>query len=228
VLSPDLQVEWFWDAFDHLNVTRSALLGETCTYGSGGCAVFRLAPVANDWLHGNAVQLTPDGHLLYSARHQDWLLKIDYANGAGSGGIIWRLGPDGDFQIVSDDPSPWFSHQHDANYERGVNSHRIIVHDNGNTRWTQDHDIHSRGQVFEINEENRIATLVFNVDLGDYSRALGTAEKLPNGNYHFGLGWTSKNFSQSLEFDPMGNLVTKVEVETQMYRGFRMRSLYNH
>jgi arylsulfate sulfotransferase len=228
VLSPDLQVEWFWDAFDHLNVTRSALLGETCTYGSGGCAVFRLAPVANDWLHGNAIQLTPDGHLLYSARHQDWLIKIDYGNGAGSGGIIWRLGPDGDFQIVSDDPSPWFSHQHDANYETGANSHRIIVHDNGNTRWTQDRGIHSRGQVFEIDEDNRVATLVFNVDLGDYSRALGSAEKLPNGNYHFGLGWTSNNFSQSLEFDPMGNLVTKVEVETQMYRGFRMRSLYSH
>ena len=73
-----------------------------------------------------------------------------------------------------------------------------------------------------------MATLVFNVDLGDYSRALGSAEKLPNGNYHFGLGWTSNNFSQSLEFDPAGNLVTKVEVETQMYRGFRMRSLYSH
>ena len=52
--------------------------------------------------------MTADGNLLYSARHQDWLIKIDYANGAGSGRVIWRLGKDGDFTMRSDDPSPWF------------------------------------------------------------------------------------------------------------------------
>ena len=44
VLSPDLQVEWFWDAFHHLEVTTQALLGETCTVREGGCAVFRWGP----------------------------------------------------------------------------------------------------------------------------------------------------------------------------------------
>jgi len=226
VLNRDLQVEWFWDAFSHLEVTRKALLGETCLFGTGGCAIFRKAPIANDWLHGNAVQLTPDGHLLYSARHQDWLIKIDYANGSGSGQVIWRLGKDGDFGVRSDDPLPWFSHQHDANFELGETSNRLLVLDNGNTRWVEDNTIHSRGQVYEVDEANRLVTLVLNADLGDYSRALGSAEKLPNGNYNFGLGWTSKDFSQALEFDPSGNLVTQVEVETQMYRAFRMRDLY--
>ena len=119
VLSPNLQVEWAWDAFEHLDVRRTAVLGETCVFGSGGCPVFRLTNVANDWLHGNAVQLAPDGNILYSSRHQDWLIKIDYSHGTGSGAVLWRLGQDGDFKIVSDDPHPWFSHQHDANFESG-------------------------------------------------------------------------------------------------------------
>jgi len=225
VLNSDLQVEWAWDAFDHLDVRRAALLGETCTFGSGGCPVFRLAAVANDWLHGNAVQLTPDGNILYSARHQDWLIKIDYAHGTGSGDVLWRLGQDGDFRIIADTPLPWFSHQHDPNFERDT-PNRLILFDNGNTRWPENHDAHSRGQVLQIDEEARTATLVFNADLGDYSRALGSAEKLENGNYHFGLGWDSNNFSQSLEYDPSGNLITQIQVETQMYRSYRMRDLY--
>jgi hypothetical protein len=224
VLDRDLQVEWSWDAFDHLDVKRAAILGETCAFASGGCPVFRLAAVANDWLHGNSLQLAPDGNILYSARHQDWLIKIDYANGSGTGDILWRLGKDGDFRMISDDPSPWFSHQHDANFERGSN--RLMLHDNGNTRWATDKSAHSRGQVLELDEQARTAKLVFNADLGDFSRALGSTEKLSNGNYNFGLGWDSNSFGQSLEFTPNGDLVTHIEVETQMYRAYRMRDMY--
>ena len=59
VLDPNLQVLWSWDSFDHLDTTRQAILGETCAAGNAGCAPWYLAPVANDWLHGNALQLTP-------------------------------------------------------------------------------------------------------------------------------------------------------------------------
>lgn len=224
VLDRDLQVEWSWDAFDHLDVNRKALLEETCVFASGGCPVFRLASIANDWLHGNSLQLTPDGNILYSARHQDWLIKIDYNNGSGSGDILWRLGKDGDFRVLSNDPEPWFSHQHDANFERGSN--RLMVHDNGNTRYATDVNAHSRGQVWEIDEQARTAQLVLNADLGDYSRALGSTERLSNGNYHFGLGWDSNSFGQALEFTPDGNLVTQFQVETQMYRAYRMKDMY--
>ena len=68
--------------------------------------------------------------------------------------------------------------------------------------------------------------LVFNADLGDFSRALGSTERLSNGNYHFGLGWNSNAFGQSLEFSPDGSLVTQIEVETQMYRAYRMKDMY--
>lgn len=225
VLDRDLQIEWSWNAFDHMDVRREALLGETCAFGSGGCPVFWLAPMANDWLHGNSVELTPDGHILYSARHQDWLVKIDYANGLGSGNVIWRLGRDGDFHTTSTDPWPWFSHQHDGKYEFDAPG-RLMVFDNGNTRQARDPTAHSRGQVWELDEETRSARLVLNLDLGDYARALGSAAKLRNGNYQFGLGWDSRNFGQSLEFDSMGQLVTHIETETQMYRSYRVANFY--
>ena len=130
-----------------------------------------LGSVANDWLHGNLMQLTPDGHLLYSARHQDWLIKIDYANGAGSGGVIWRLGPTG-ISVRSDDPLPWFSHQHDANYEPGVTSIRVARPRQRKCSMGPGprHSIARAG--LEIDEANRIVTLVLNADFGDYSRAL--------------------------------------------------------
>jgi hypothetical protein len=89
-----------------------------------------------------------------------------------------------------------------------------------------DSKIHSRGQVWRLDEEKRTAVLEHNFDLGDYARALGSAEKLSNGNYQFGLGWDSRNFSQSLEFDRDGQLVTQLETESQLYRTFRLKDLY--
>ena len=100
VLDSNLQVQWAWDTFDHLDPHRLATLNETCAAVSGGCPPIRLAALANNWTHGNSVQLTPDGNILYSARHQDWVIKIDYRNGKGTGDILWRLGKDGDFQFL--------------------------------------------------------------------------------------------------------------------------------
>src|SRR5207245_7378417 len=61
-------------------------------------------------------------------RHQDWVIKIDYRNGAGDGHVIWRLGQGGDFTVNSTDPNPWFSHQHNAHY---IDDHTLILFDNG-------------------------------------------------------------------------------------------------
>ncbi len=226
VLDRDLQVVWAWDAFDHLDAGRIANLGEICTPDGAGCPPFYLAPSANDWLHGNAVQLTPDGNLLYSIRHQDWVVKIDYRNGEGSGDIIWRLGGGGDFAIDSPDPAPWFSHQHDAVLLPGDES-LLLVYDNGNVRYAADPGAHSRGQVLHLDEAGRVATLVRDFDLGGYSFALGSAQLLPNGNYHFNSGILPGQKAQSIELDPDGNIVYAIEVGTPEYRSFRMLNLYS-
>jgi hypothetical protein len=223
ILDRDLQVQWAWDAFDQLDATRPAILGEVCRQGTGGCPVFRLADVANDWLHGNSLQLTPDGNILYSARHQDWVIKIDYENGKGSGAVIWRMGPGGDFQVQSADPWPWFSHQHDPSF---ISAELMAVFDNGNTRQREDASAESRGQVFRVDEAQRSVAPVLNVNLGGFSLALGSAQSLGNGNFHFDLGWISNGFSQAIEVDPNGTVVSRLQTETQQYRSFRMLSMY--
>jgi len=74
-----------------------------------------------------------DGSLLVSLRNQDWIVKIDYGNNSGTGNVVWRLGLQGDFSVVSNDPLPWFSHQHDIEFDGTT----FELYDNGNTRITQ-------------------------------------------------------------------------------------------
>ncbi|HYW44088.1 MAG TPA: aryl-sulfate sulfotransferase [Bryobacteraceae bacterium] len=232
VLDPNLQVVWAWDAFDHLDPHRAAILGEACTYPTTlACSVFYQAATANDWLHGNALQFTPDGNILYSTRHQDWLVKIDFANGTGSGDILWRLGQDGDFLINSPDPSPWFSHQHGPHF--AADNTTLLVFDNGNTRIAANNQMgDSRGQVLQIDEADRLATLVLNTDLGVNSSALGTAQQLSNGDYHFDAGFIVdpaspfSRFSQALEVNANGQIDWGIEIYAQEYRSFRLNDLY--
>ena len=220
VLDKDLQVIWTWDAFDHLDVHRAPILGELC--GPGPCPLIG----AVDWLHENAVSWSPaDGNLIVSVRHQDWVIKIDYARGRGDGHVIWRLGQDGDFAVSSSDPSPWFSHQHYSHY---LDDSTLILFDNGNTRQAVDPNAHSRGQVWRLDEDARTATLVVNLDVGNYSPELGTAERMPNGNYVFDSGSQGGGlFGQSIEMLPNGTRVYVQEVAARDYRSFRMTNLYH-
>lgn len=222
-LDRNFQVVWTWDTFDHLDPHRAASLGETCP--NPGCPPLFLALRANDWTHGNALELTPDGNLLYSSRHQDWIIKINYANGAGNGDILWRLGNGGDFQMISSDPQPWFSHQHGP--QLSADGTTLAVYDDGDLRQAVNPNAHSRGQVLKLDEKNRTATLVFNADLVGYSFALGNAQILPDGNYWFGGGWLlPSQTSQSIEFDPAANPVFEQAVSIPEYRVFRMPDLY--
>ncbi|HEY6346715.1 MAG TPA: aryl-sulfate sulfotransferase [Bryobacteraceae bacterium] len=238
VLGPNLQVLWAWDAFNYLDPSRAAILREICTYPTTlSCAPFYLAQKANDWLHGNCLSLTPDGNILYSMRNQDWVIKIDYGD-TGSGNILWTLGAGGDFTISYDDPRvgrsdpyPWFSGQHDVQFE--PDSITITVYDDGNTRIaTTEPSGHSRGQALRIDEKKREARLILDADLGAYSDAVGSAQLLPNGNYSFDNGFlnvppgSANFFAQSLEVNPEGQTVYGVQFGFLEYRTFRMPDLY--
>ena len=63
-LDENHQPVWLWNEFDHLDVNRQ--------------------PMAfPDWTHTNAIIYSADdGNLIISIRHQNWLVKVDYANGA--------------------------------------------------------------------------------------------------------------------------------------------------
>jgi len=223
-LDEDWRVVWYWNSFDFLDVGRKAVLDEKCAGPLGGCTLLFLAETANDWTHTNSIQYLPgDGSLLLSMRNQDWVIKIDYGNGKGTGRILWRMGRDGDFTIDSDDPDPWFTHQHDPSYD----GQSLLVYDNGNTRGAVDPAANSRGQVLRVDEALRHVTLDLNLDLGHYSEAEGSAQRLSNGNYHFLSGLLAPGpHSQSIEVLPGGERSYVLGLPTITYRSFRMKSLY--
>lgn len=219
VLDKDLQVVWTWDAFDHLDVHRGPILGDICA--GGPCPL----PGAVDWLHANSLAWSAaDGNLLMSLRHQAWEIKIDYRQGSGDGHVIWRLGQDGDFAVVSPDPSPWFSYQHNVHY---LNKNTLLLFDNGNVRCNGVKGCHSRGQTWTIDENTMTATSQLNVDLGNYSFALGSAEQLPNGNFVFTLGALG-NGGKSVEVLPDGHREYVLQgFRDWEYRTYRMAGLYD-
>ena len=227
VLDADLRVAWVWNGFDHLDVNRPPVLGEIVLPSTTGptTAVPRLPAV--DWLHINAVSQSPDGNLVLSVRHQDWVIKIDYRNGAGDGHVVWRLGQGGDFALNSADPNAWFSHQHNAHY---IDNNTLILLDNGNTRRASDPTANSRGQVWTLDEQTMTATPVLNADLGSYAGAIGSAQRLSNGNYHFNLGMTGPEPPRPpvhlYEVTPDGTKVYHLQVNKPEYRSYRMRTLY--
>jgi hypothetical protein len=226
VLDQNLKVVWTWDAFDNLNVNRAAVLGEVCP--NAGCPPYYLAPTANDWTHGNALQETADGNILYSTRSQDWLIKISYDGGNGDGHIIWRMGVGGDFQINSSDPYPWFSHQHDGNFATSDPT-KLLVFDDGNTRVAAMQGGNSRGQVFQVDEQNYIVNPILNADLGVYSEAVGSAQLLLDGNYHFDAGFVPENNTidaYSFEIDSSGQTQYEAHQDVILYRTFRMTDMY--
>lgn len=237
VLDQNLQLAWAWNPFQHLDVSRAAVLGEICT-PTTICKPYTPGFTrANDWLHTNSVQYTPwDGNLIASLRSQDWVIKINYAGGAGDGRVLWRMGPDGDFSITTNGAGtshdigyPWFSHQHDAEFElRGATfgGRRVMtVYDNGNTRRARfNRAAHSRCQSFAVDEANRTVNLNINADTGVYAEALGSAQLLGNGNLNCTGG--SLIPSTTTENDRAGAIQYHVEWPENTYRTLRMRDLY--
>jgi len=236
VLNPSMQLVWTWNSITcgncstQLPPTRAAILGETCINGQGGCPP--LTPpntIANDWLHGNSAELAPDGSILMSLRHQDWLLKIDYNNGTGTGNIVWRMGLGGDFTTAGiSDPYPWFSHQHDAEWD--YSGPYLTVFDNGNTRIAANPGEFSRGQLWNIDQTTMTATLVDNLNIGQSCAALGTAQMLINKTgtvtgLHYECGTIAFTSSQSQSFYPTG--VLNMSSGSAAYRSAQMHDMYS-
>jgi hypothetical protein len=240
MVNPNFEVLWHWNSFDHaagapeLDINREAIRKEVCTVGTGGqtqvgCPGVLLngATSARDWLHANSLFLAPDGNLLLSLRNQDWVIKIHFANGAGSGNVLWRLGLGGDFTMNSPDPNPWFSAQHEAAFELGGQQY-LSLFDNGNTRVNQ-FGGNSRGQVLIINEAARTASLDVNIDLGVFAGSQGSAQLLANGNFLFhagAVGSGSSNVAQALEVTATGTPAYIQQGQSTCYRSWRLRDFY--
>jgi hypothetical protein len=236
-LDENLQLTWYWSGYDHLNVNRAAILGEEIIPNNRYAPLVLSKVKAADWLHTNCLDYIPSsGDLLMSMRSQDWVAKINYKNGTGDGTVLWALGEGGSFSINSSDPLAWFTHQHDAQYEMGGTT-VLSLFDNGNTRRAQNPGTvqNSRGMVLSLDEVNMIATPILSVDLGTYSRAAGSAQRLDNGNYSFDnalIGPANDPYSEHVEITPSststGGVVNyKLRGATYSYRHYRMASMYS-
>ncbi len=238
-LNENYQLVWYWECFDHLsdtelNINRVATLGEQCGPGSRGtsegCPPVLISAPANDWLHTNTVQLQEDGSLIISMRNQDWVGKIDFGNGTGTGNVLWELGLDGNFSIVNstNDPYPWFSHQHDAEIINSLET--IIIFDNGNTRVEQNGG-NSRGYVMNIDESTLVATTLDLYNMGYYAVAQGSAQQLGNGDYMFMGGQIEADpqYQYGAEFGLLsGNIVySETSPHSEAYRVWRVPNLSN-
>jgi arylsulfate sulfotransferase len=118
-LDTNLNPVWLWNTFDHLDVNRHPFSFP-------------------DWTHSNAILYSPtDGNLLLSMRHQNWIIKIDYADGKGAGDIVWHLGEGGDFTLQGGvDPTDWFYAQHGPSFTTQTTAGKfgLTVFDNGDDR----------------------------------------------------------------------------------------------
>lgn len=228
-LDSNLQPVWVWDAFDHLDINRHPLLFP-------------------DWTHGNALLYSPsDGQLLISMRHQNWILKLDYRDGQGSGDVVWRLGAGGDFTLKDGmDPTDWFYAQHGPSFfstnTSGVFS--LGVMDNGNDRKFAAGVVcgganappcqYSTVTVLQVDEGAKTATLTFHQVLPatDYSYFGGNAELMEDGDIAYTL-CTLKGLPSAKVNESRGagasQTVWEMDLNSQnavIYRATRLPSLY--
>jgi hypothetical protein len=215
---------WTWTTFDHLDVNRHPMQFP-------------------DWTHANGLVYLDDGNLLLSMRHQHWVIKIDYRDGAGGGDILWRLGGEGDFALQGGtDPTDWFYGQHGPKLVKteapGVFS--LSLMDNGNNRMFALGQScatlglvqcpYSSGVVYRIDERGKTATITTHMIPPYFSAFGGYTNPLPNGNMEFdfcaatGLPQLAVVYEVTTGINP--EVVWQMNVGGFAYRAFRLPSLY--
>jgi arylsulfate sulfotransferase len=189
------QPTWAWNEFNHLDTNRRPYMYP-------------------DWTHTNAVIFSKDdNNLIISIRHQNWLVKIDYNNGTGTGDILWKLGAKlpsdtgqnvADFTLMNADGTAdanqedWFFAQHAPSFvsSNTTGKFSLVLFDNGDDRGVVDvvggtcnaasqPNCFSTTPILQIDETAKTATLAFNPTTPNYSFFGGNAEVLANGNVEF-------------------------------------------
>jgi len=225
-LDENLQPVWVWNAFNHLDPNHHPWNWP-------------------DWTHTNAILYSQDdGNLIVSMRHENFVYKLDYNNGTGTGAVIWRLGEGGNFTLKNGvDPTDWQYAQHAPSYFSPNTSgvFALGMMDNGDDRvfpgnvtcGTTNNPpcTYSTIPVFSIDESAMTATLVFHQILPAnlYNNFGGNAEQLANSNIEYDLcglaGTSSKVFEVTPQSTPQ-TVWTMAVTGTYFYRAFRMPSFY--
>jgi arylsulfate sulfotransferase len=226
-LDANLQPAWVWNEFDHLDVNRHPWNFP-------------------DWTHTNALIYSPDdGNLVVSIRHQNWIVKVDYENGAGTGNVLWRLGQGGDFTLENGtDPTDWSYAQHGISFttQNTTGVFGLAVMDNGDDRSYPGIAPATCGvngvpacfstiPIYQIDETAMTATLLFHQILPAslYTDFGGQAQTMANGDVEYDLCGLTPQSSQIFEVTHGANPQTVWNLQLNgnfAYRGYRLPSLY--
>lgn len=184
-----------WSAIDHVPLSNSYLEVPTS------------ADTPFDYFHINSISITPDNQLLVSARHTCALYKIDRTTGQ----VIWTLGGKSSSFAVA--PDAVFGFQHHAVYE---DEDTIRLFDDGSDESTTWHD--SRVAWIRVDTGNHTATLANSMTIpGIQSTAMGSAQRLPNGNVFVSWGAVPR----LTEFSSSGEILFDARLSFPSYRAFK-------
>lgn len=224
-LDQNFKPVWLWNEFDYFDVNRHPM-------------------GFPDWTHSNAVAYSPDdGNFIVSIRHQNWIVKVDYRDGAGTGKVLWKLGEGGDFALKGGtDPTDWFYAQHDANFvsSNTTGSFTLALHDNGDDRMFPSTVtcgsagappcLYTTIPIMQVDENAKTASFTFHdiLPANRYSSFAGSTRVLPNANIEYNLASVNGS-AQVVEETPTATPQVVWEMQlpgTQTYRSFRIPSLY--
>ncbi len=170
-LDENKNVVFQWRSWDFIDITES--------YAD-------LTASTIDYVHLNAIEADNDGNILFIGRSLSNVIKISRATGE----VMWRLGgSENDFTFINEHPQnapDYISGPHDI---RRIDNGNITLFDNGAAH----NPPYSRGVEYELDEQGMTATLVWEYqhDPDIFSFAMGSMQRLPNGNSLIGWGSAS-------------------------------------
>jgi hypothetical protein len=195
-LDENKNVVFQWRTFDYFQITDAThenLLAATI-----------------DYVHANGLERDADGNILLSSRHLDEITKISRQ----TGNILWRWGGKNNQFASTNDARP-FSHQHSI---RRTPDGRLIMFDDGDFNTPR----FSRAVEYSMDEQSNSVTLTweFRHSPDVYAAALGSVQRLPNGNTFIGWGTGSPAIS---EVRRDGGVAYELQLPDSLmsYRAFR-------
>lgn len=210
-LDADQNVIFEWRTWDHM-VYADAIAWAYDDIAQGN-------PVF-DWIHANSMELDTDGNLLLSSRHLCEITKIDFS----TGDMMWRLGGDNNqFTFVNDPDPSHFSGQHD--FRRLPNGNYTLFNNGNNVTPNV-----SSAKEYQLDQVNKVATMVWKYKhpmvgtANVFGPAMGSVQRLSNGNTFINWGLLSSNIPQVPRFsevDSAGNIVWEFNFNSEYYIVYR-------
>jgi hypothetical protein len=234
---------WVWNPLDHTCPPKPT---------SPCLNINRRLVLKSDWLHANDLVYSPDdGNLILSVVAQPLIIKIDYRDGQGTGDVLWRLGPEGDFKLTNGGIDDWFYANHDANIvsPNSTGVFNLMVFNNADYDGMFDNPpdpcstpgeptCHSTVPIYQVDEGNLTATILWQYEIMSadgttpvYSWYTGSAQLLNDNRVVMGINVPSDDPTGSrymeVTHDTNPQIVLRMEVSGQQaYRMVYYPSLY--